>query len=152
MFTVPFLGPSGGTKNGTAKSQNQPRGRTQAQNKDHIYVLFFQQQTYKSGTVALLVAISRTISIKIKASCFFNRAAKNVQNSIRTRSQKAVPFLGPHAEFSKEIKKKHVHGPIFGTVWRYQKWDRKIAKSTAWADPSTKQRPYLRFVFSATNI
>ena len=33
MFTVPFLGPSGGTKNGTAKSQNQPRGPTQAQNK-----------------------------------------------------------------------------------------------------------------------
>ena len=35
MFTVPFLGPSGGTKNGTAKLQNQPRGRTQAQYKNH---------------------------------------------------------------------------------------------------------------------
>lgn len=60
--------------------------------------------------------------------------------------------MGPHAEFSKEIKEKHVHGPIFGTVWRYQKWDRKIAKSTAWADPSTIQKPYLRFVYSPRNI
>ena len=50
MCTVPFLGPSGGTKNGTAKSQNQPRGRTQAQYKNHIYVLFIQQETYKSRT------------------------------------------------------------------------------------------------------
>ena len=31
-------------------------------------------------TVALLAAISHTISIKTKASCFFNRAAKNTQN------------------------------------------------------------------------
>ena len=35
---------------GTAKSQNQPRGRTQAQNKNDVYVLFIQQQTYKSET------------------------------------------------------------------------------------------------------
>ena len=124
---------------------------------------FWVQKTFsklaslkRASLVALLVAISRKISIKIKASCSFNRAAKNVQNSIQTRSQKwdrqAVPFLGPHAEFSKEIKEKRVHGPIFWTVSRPQKWDRKIAKSTAWADPSTKQRPYLCFVFSATNI
>ena len=124
---------------------------------------FWVQKTFsklawlkRASLFAFLMAISRTISIKIKASCFFNRAAKNVQKLTKTRSQKwdrqGVPFLGLHAEFSKEIKEKHVHGPIFGTVWRYQKWDRKIAKSTAWADPSTKQKPYLRFVSSATNI
>ena len=33
---------------------------------------------------------------------------------------------GPHAQLSKRTKEKHFHGPIFGTVWRYQKRDRKI--------------------------
>ena len=33
----------------------------------------------------------------------------------------AVPFLGPHAQLSKRTKEKHFHGPVFGTVWRYQK-------------------------------
>ena len=47
--------------------------------------------------------------------------------------------MGPHAQLSKRTKEKHFHGPIFGTVWRYQKWDRKIAKSTAKADPCNKQ-------------
>ena len=32
-FTVPFLGPSGGTKNETAKSQNQQQRPTRATNK-----------------------------------------------------------------------------------------------------------------------
>ena len=49
-------------------------------------------------------------------------------------------FLGPHALLSKRTKEKHFHGPIFGTVWRYQKWDRKIAKSTAKADPCNEQK------------
>ena len=55
-----------------------------------------------------------------------------------------VPFLGPHAQLSRRTKEKHFHGPIFGTVWRYQKWDRKIAKSTAKADPCNKQKLQLR--------
>ena len=33
IFTVPFLGPSGGTKNETAKSQNQQQRPTRATNK-----------------------------------------------------------------------------------------------------------------------
>ena len=33
-----------------------------------------------------------------------------------------VPFL-EHAQLSKRTEEKHFHGPIFGTVWRYQKWD-----------------------------
>ena len=45
-----------------------------------------------------------------------------------------VPKMGPHAQLSKRTEENHFHGPIFGTVWRYQKWDRKIAKSTAKAD------------------
>ena len=49
-------------------------------------------------------------------------------------------FLGPYALLSKRTKEKHFHGPIFGTVWRYQKWDRKIAKSTAKADPCNEQK------------
>ena len=48
-----------------------------------------------------------------------------------------VPKMGPpggpifgdrHAQLSKRTKEKHFHGPILGTVRRYQKWDRKIAK------------------------
>ena len=57
--------------------------------------------------------------------------------------------LGPHAEFSKEIKKSMFTVPFLGPSGG---WDRKIAKSTAWADPSTIQKPYLRFVYSARNI
>ena len=34
----------------------------------------------------------------------------------------AVPFLG-HAQLSKRTEEKHFHGPVFGTIWRYQKWD-----------------------------
>ena len=52
--------------------------------------------------------------------------------------------MGPHAQLSKRTKEKHFHGPIFGTVWLYQKLDRKIAKSTAKADPCNKQKITLR--------
>ena len=45
-----FLGPSGGIKNGPAKSENQPYGPTQAQNKNYICALFLQQQTYRFET------------------------------------------------------------------------------------------------------
>ena len=58
-------------------------------------------------------------------------------------------FLGPHAQLSKRTKEKHFHGPIFlgpsgGTkTWdrlAVPKRDRKIAKSTAKADPCNKQK------------
>ena len=61
--------------------------------------------------------------------------------------------MGPHAPLSKKTKEKLFHGLIFGTVWRYQKWDwrsqkwdRKIAKSTAKADPCNEQKWQLRLV------
>ena len=47
-FTVPFLGPSGGTKNETAKSQNQQQKPTRATNKKNTTL--FKQQAYKFGT------------------------------------------------------------------------------------------------------
>ena len=82
--------------------------------------------------------------IETKTLRFCNLDTKNFKKWTETRSQKwdrlAVPFLGPHAQLSKRTKEKHFHGPIFGTVWRYQKWDRKIAKSTAKADPCNEQK------------
>ena len=47
-FTVPFLGPSGGTKNETAKSQN-PQRPTRATNKK-LQLLLFKQPAYRVGT------------------------------------------------------------------------------------------------------
>ena len=51
-FTVSFLGPSGGTKNETAKSQNQQQRPTRATNKKWQLRLV-KQQAYRVGTVAL---------------------------------------------------------------------------------------------------
>ena len=48
-FTVPFLGPSGGTKNETAKSQNQQQRPTRATNKKWQLCLV-KQQAYRVGT------------------------------------------------------------------------------------------------------
>ena len=48
-FTVPFLGPSGGTKNETAKSQNQQQRPTRATNKK-LQLRLFKQQAYRFGT------------------------------------------------------------------------------------------------------
>ena len=48
-FTVPFLGPSGGTKNETAKSQNQQQRPTRATNKKWQLRLV-KQQAYRVGT------------------------------------------------------------------------------------------------------
>ena len=49
IFTVPFLGPSGGTKNETAKSQNQQQRPTRATNKKWQLRLV-KQQAYRVGT------------------------------------------------------------------------------------------------------
>ena len=48
-FTVPFLGPSGGTKKETAKSQNQQQRPTRATNKTWQLRLV-KQQAYRVGT------------------------------------------------------------------------------------------------------
>ena len=48
-FTVPFLGPSGGTKNETAKSQNPQQRPTLATNKE-LQLRLFKQPTYRFGT------------------------------------------------------------------------------------------------------
>ena len=51
-FTASFLGPSGGTKNETAKSQNQQQRPTRATNKKRQLRLV-KQQAYRVGTVAV---------------------------------------------------------------------------------------------------
>ena len=61
-------------------------------------------------------------------------------NTVPKMGPPGGPIFGPHAQLSKRTKEKHFHGPIFETVRRYQKWDRKIAKSTAKADPCNKQK------------
>ena len=48
-FTVPFLGPSGGTKNETAKSQNPQQRPTRATNKK-LQLRLFKQPAYRVGT------------------------------------------------------------------------------------------------------
>ena len=42
-FTVPFLGPSGGTKNETAKSQNHNKGRPLQQTKNYNCIYLSNQ-------------------------------------------------------------------------------------------------------------
>ena len=49
-FTVPFLGPSGGTKNETAKSQNPQQRPTLATNKKLQLGLLKQSAYYRFGT------------------------------------------------------------------------------------------------------
>ena len=61
-------------------------------------------------------------------------------NTVPKMGPPGGPIFGPHAPLSKKTKEKHFHGLIFGTVWRYQKWDRKIAKLTAKADPCNEQK------------
>ena len=51
LNTVPFLGPSGGTKNETAKSQNPQQRPTRATNK-RLQLRLFKQQAYRVGTVS----------------------------------------------------------------------------------------------------
>ena len=48
-FTVPFLGPSGGTKNETAKSQNPQQRPTLTTNKK-LQLHLFKQPAYRVGT------------------------------------------------------------------------------------------------------
>jgi len=48
-FTVPFLGPSGGTKNETAKSQNPQQRPTRATNRK-LQLRLFKQQEHRVGT------------------------------------------------------------------------------------------------------
>ena len=97
-FTVPFLGPSGGTKNETAKSQNQQQRPTRATNKK-LQLRLFKQQAYKFGTVALLVAISHKILLKPKLCASATLIQKTSKNEPK-------------------------HGPKNGTAWRYHFWDR----------------------------
>ena len=75
-FTVPFLGPSGGTKNETAKSQNQQQRPTRATNKKWQLCLV-KQQAYRVGTVALPVAISHKASLKPKRCASATLIQKN---------------------------------------------------------------------------
>ena len=119
-FTVPFLGPSGGTKKEDRKIAQKglpscPSGRHKPQS-------FIETKRCASATL-----IQKTSK---------NEPKHGPKNGTAWRSH----FLGPHAQLSKRTKEKHFHGPIFGTVWRYQKRDRKIAKSTAKADPCNKQK------------
>jgi hypothetical protein len=99
-FTVPFLGPSGGTKYETAKSQNPQQRPTFATNKK-LQLHLFKQPIYRFGIITLPVAINHKVSLKPKLC-----ASTTLIQTISKNEPK---------------KKKHFHGPIFGTVRRYQK-------------------------------
>ena len=97
-FTVPFLGPSGGTKNETAKSQNQQQRPTRATNKK-LQLRLFKQQAYKFGTVALPVAISHKILLRPKLCASATLIQKRQKMNLNT-----VPKMGSPG------------GTIFGTA------------------------------------
>ena len=70
-FTVPFLGPSGGTKNETAKSQNPQQRPTRATNKK-LQLRLFKQPAYRVGTVAPLWHWPHRPRSRLStSSCFF---------------------------------------------------------------------------------
>ena len=93
----------------------------------------------RASLVALPVAISHKVSLKPK-----HCASATLIQKLQKMSLNTVPKMGPHAQLSKRTKENNFHGPIFGAIWRYQKWDRKIAKSTAKANPCNKQKLQLR--------
>ena len=97
-FTVPFLGPSGGTKNETAKSQNPQQRPSLATNKK-LQLHLFKQPAYRFGTVALPVAISHKVSLKPKLCASATLIQKTSKNEPK-------------------------HGPKNGTAWRSHFWDR----------------------------
>ena len=150
LNTVPKMGPPGGTKNETAKSQNQQQRPTRATNKKWQLRLV-KQQAYRVGTVALPVARSHEASLKPKRCASATLIQKTSKNEPKHGPKNGTAWRSHfwdrmHRGLVKELKEKHFHGPIFGTVWRYQKWDRKIAKSTAKADPCNKQKITTAFI------
>ena len=132
-FTVPFLGPSGGTKNETAKSQNQQQRPTRATNKKWQLRLV-KQQAYRVGTVALPAAISHKASLKPNCCASATLIQKTSKNEPK-------------------------HGPKNGTAWRSHFWDRmhclvKEQKKSTFTVPflgpsgGTKMRPQNRKINS----
>ena len=119
-FTVPFLGPSGGTKNETAKSQNQQQRPTRATNKKWQLRLV-KQQAYRVGTVALPVAISHKASLKPTRCPSATLIQKKQQMNLnfgpifgtrmhslvkeQKKSTFTVPFLGPSGGTKNETAK-----------------------------------------------
>ena len=83
----------------------------------------------RASLVALPAAISHKASLKPKrcaSATLIQKTSKNEREPPKHGPKNgphrlAVPFLGPHALLSKRTKEKHFHGPIFGTVGRYQK-------------------------------
>ena len=97
-FTVPFLGPSGGTKNETAKIAKST-AKADPCNKQKWQLCLVKQQAYRVGTVALPVAISHKASLKPKRCASATLIQKTSKNEPK-------------------------HGPKNGTAWRSHFWDR----------------------------
>ena len=134
-FTVPFLGPSGGTKNETAKSQNQQQRPTRATNKKWQLRLV-KQQACRVGTVALPVAISHKASLK-PTRC---PSATLIQKKSTNEPKLCSHFWDRMHNLVKEQTKSTFTVKFLGPSGGTKKWDRKIAKSTAKADPCNKQK------------
>ena len=90
-LTVPFLGPSGGTKNETAKSQNPQQRPTLATN-TKLQLGLLKQPANRFGTVALPVAISHKVSLKPKLCASATLIQKTSKNE-----PKHGPKMGPHS-------------------------------------------------------
>ena len=146
-FTVSFLGPSGGTKNETAKSQNQQQRPTRATNKKWQLRLV-KQQAYRVGTVALPAAISHKASLKPKrcaSATLIQQTSKNEPKhgpkngtdrmhrlvKKQKKSSFTVSFLGPSGGTKNETAKSQnqQQRPTRATN---KKWQLRLVKQQAY--------------------
>jgi hypothetical protein len=89
IFTVPFLGPSGGTKNETAKSQN-PQQRPPLATNTKLQLGLLKHPAYRFGTVALPVAISHKVSLKPKLCASATLKQKTSKNDPKPGPKKGT--------------------------------------------------------------
>ena len=95
-----FLGPSGGTKNETAKSQNQQQRPTRAGSGKNSQLRLVKQQAYRVGTSCPSGRHKPQSFIETKTLRFCNLDT----NKLQKMNLNTVPKMGPPG------------GPIFGTA------------------------------------
>ena len=140
-----FHGPIFGTVRRVPKMRPQNRkihnkGRPLQQTKDYNCI-YLSKQHIDLGTVALSGRHKPQSFIETKTLRLLQPL---IQKNFKKMNLNTVPKMGPPGgpifgdrmhSLVKEQKKSTFTVPFFGTVRRYQKWDRKIAKSTTKADP-----------------
>ena len=123
------------------------KGRPLQQTKDYNCI-YLSKQHIDLGTVALSGRHKPQSFIETKTLRLLQPL---IQKNFKKMNLNTVPKMGPPGgpifgdrmhSLVKEQKKSTFTVPFFGTVRRYQKWDRKIAKSTTKADPLQQTKDY----------